>query len=181
MADQSQIDALRSEVEQLKEELAEYGRNPLQAQVNRLSDQNHDLQRRLADAEGEGCTLHKHAPHGKEAEELRKGVEKLLAKEPTNLRTALFLLLDRVDARDSLTHLRANEELRDIRRELKRQITSRQSCSSYLLEMLVDNLDRGGAAVVTTKSIRAALVALGHKRAELPQDLPPAGGKRGRR
>lgn len=75
-----------------------------------------ELKARLADAEGEGCTLHGHAPHGQEAEELRKGVEEALAYGThAEIRDHLQELLDRVPARDSLTHLRANEELAEAR------------------------------------------------------------------
>lgn len=70
-----------------------------------------ELEARLADAEGEGCTLHGDAPHGKEAEELRKGIELLMGKWASVHRRELQALLDRVAARDSLAHLRANEEL----------------------------------------------------------------------
>lgn len=77
---------------------------------------------RIDEAEGEGCTLHGHAPHGQEAEELQKGIEELLANTSINwsvsrLAEELQKLLDRVDARDSLAHQRANEELAQARRE----------------------------------------------------------------
>lgn len=59
---------------------------------------------------GEGCTLHGDAPHGKEAEELRSGIEKLIRSGPFRVDIyELQQLLDRVNARDSLAHLRANE------------------------------------------------------------------------
>lgn len=158
---------------------------PLVAEVRRLRT-------RLADAEGEGCTLHVHAKHGKEAEELRKGIERIYS---TRLKTAqaiaesapgtevvpaaaLHALLDRVDARDSLAHLRANEELRDARAANKRGLRSQQKAIELLLEALVDGLDSGRCS---TKAVRRVLMALGCKAKELPQDIPPAGGKRGRR
>lgn len=59
---------------------------------------------------GDGCTLHGDAPHGKEAEELRSGIEALmrlyLVLVPVD---KLQRLLDRVNARDSLAHLMAKE------------------------------------------------------------------------
>jgi hypothetical protein len=74
---------------------------------------------RLADAEGEGCTLHGDAPHGKEAEELRKGIEEALTYGThAEIRDHLSELLDRVDARDSLAHLRANERIAELEKRL---------------------------------------------------------------
>lgn len=71
--------------------------------------------------ERELCPVHGYPRHGKEAEELRKGVEALLAKYPPHtgwdetttdtpeayegLRNGLTALLDNVDARDSLAYL----------------------------------------------------------------------------
>lgn len=63
------------------------------------------------------CEKHGGAVHGQEAEELRAGVEKILQDtsgvrdgEPSDLedfRRSLIRLLDRVDARDSLSFLEA--------------------------------------------------------------------------
>jgi hypothetical protein len=49
--------------------------------------------------------------HGAEANELREGIERLLARESTGkeLRRDLQELLDRVDARDSLARLEAQD------------------------------------------------------------------------
>lgn len=50
--------------------------------------------------------------HGAEAEELRKGIEKLLkdGNDADDFRRGLRRLLDRVDARDSLAFLEAKDE-----------------------------------------------------------------------
>jgi hypothetical protein len=61
---------------------------------------------------GEGCTLHADAPHGKEAEELRSGIEQIIARSNayvSDVHADLRTLLDQVNARDSLAHLRAKE------------------------------------------------------------------------
>lgn len=151
------------------------------AEINRLRRENEELRERLADAEGEGCTLHKHAPHGKEAEELRKGIEKIIAHGPPKglWATTLQKLLDGVDARDSLAHLRANEELRDVKSANRRGMRSQAKAIEILLEGLVDGLD---SRCCSTKVLRKALVALGAKSSLLPQDVPPANvGRRARR
>lgn len=73
--------------------------------------------------EGKECVMHAWQAHGKEAEELRTGVEALLSKFPHHtgwdetstdeayegLRDALQELLDDVDARDSLAYLERRE------------------------------------------------------------------------
>ena len=70
-----------------------------------------------ADPTGEGCSLHGHAPHGQEAEELRNGLEVLLSPAPDDgerdekWKRDIRGILDQVSARDSLAHVRANEEL----------------------------------------------------------------------
>lgn len=57
------------------------------------------------------CPEHHGAVHGKEAEELRTGIEKLLAENSYQIqRTELFALLDRVDARDSLAYLETQDK-----------------------------------------------------------------------
>lgn len=70
----------------------------------------------LADAcvVGVPCEKHGDAVHGREAEELRKGVENILADPPggdiesnQEWRASLLRLLDEVDARDSLVFLEA--------------------------------------------------------------------------
>lgn len=140
--------------------------------LEQLVAENAQLKQRLADAEGEGCTLHKHAPHGKEAEELRLGIEKLLAQRPLDgWEKALQKLLDRVDARDSLAHVRANQELRETRAANRRGLRSQQKAIEILLEGVVDGLDTQRCS---TKVLRKALVALGVRAREIPQDLPPA-------
>ena len=51
----------------------------LTAQLAEAGAERDNLAARLSDAEGKGCTLHSHAPRGQEAEELRAGVEGVLA------------------------------------------------------------------------------------------------------
>ena len=70
--------------------------------------------------EREECPVHSYQKHGKEAEELRKGVETIIRMMPPHgdeltgcdardmvdaVRTALRELLDDTDARDSLAYL----------------------------------------------------------------------------
>lgn len=83
-----------------------------------------ELEQQVADANGDGCNLHGDAPHGMEAEELRRGIEDLLMASArigigssVSWRDRLRSLLDRVDARDSLSHVRANEELAELRKQ----------------------------------------------------------------
>jgi hypothetical protein len=55
---------------------------------------------------GVPCARHGDAVHGREAEELRKGIETILREhDPIELRRSLIQLLDEVDARDSLVYL----------------------------------------------------------------------------
>ena len=72
----------------------------------------------LADAcvVGVTCDRHGGAVHGREAEELRKGIERIFLEyddvmhqpdEVNDMRAALRRLLDEVDARDSLAFLEA--------------------------------------------------------------------------
>lgn len=74
---------------------------------------------------GQACELHGGAVHGKEAEELRGGVERILrsmSDVPASdefhalreARKALILLLDRIDARDSLAFLEATDPKEDV-------------------------------------------------------------------
>lgn len=51
------------------------------------------------------CKRHKGAVHGREAEELRRGIEKILTADLDDYAFALRELLDEVDARDSLAFL----------------------------------------------------------------------------
>lgn len=67
----------------------------------------------------QACTMgREHCPvhgfvHGKEAEELRKGIERAAAASDGKVSTrALFALLDRIDARDSLAYLEAKARRR---------------------------------------------------------------------
>lgn len=68
------------------------------------------------------CPVHYGQIHGGEAEELRAGIESLIAQHPDGAvpRRKLQRLIDRIDARDSLAHLemRDGEPLRDIVRRL---------------------------------------------------------------
>jgi len=59
---------------------------------------------------GEECPVHSYAEHGKEAEELRVGIEDALNQPPEWLESELRGLLDRVDARDSLAFLERKAE-----------------------------------------------------------------------
>ena len=90
-----------------------------QCDIGANSEMAAKLRRRLADlAEkgakrenvcvigGEECPRHNYA-HGREAEELRAGVERLMARSDHKKVSSADLqkLLDRVDARDSLAYL----------------------------------------------------------------------------
>jgi hypothetical protein len=57
--------------------------------------------------EHQECPVHAYQRHGKEAQELRAGIEELLSgtKLFYSWKDALRALLDRVDARDSLAYL----------------------------------------------------------------------------
>lgn len=67
-----------------------------------------------------GCPIHSGAVHGGEAEELRSGIETLISKhrDGTVPRRELIILLDLVDARDSLAHLERGD-IQDIVRRLR--------------------------------------------------------------
>lgn len=62
-----------------------------------------------------GCPVHAGEVHGGEANELRKGIEKLIegvdvsCHEMAEFKDSLVRLLDRIDARDSLAHLERKE------------------------------------------------------------------------
>jgi hypothetical protein len=58
---------------------------------------------------GVPCKRHFGATHGREAEELRKGIEKILASDLDDFPYALRALLDEVDARDSLAFREATD------------------------------------------------------------------------
>jgi hypothetical protein len=65
---------------------------------------------------GEECPVHHYAKHGKEAEELRQGIDKILMsglgcfdRDCDQYPDALRELLDKVDARDSLAYLERSE------------------------------------------------------------------------
>lgn len=57
------------------------------------------------------CERHGGEVHGREAEELRAGVEEILRNSANvaELRKSLFFLLDRIDARDSLSFREATD------------------------------------------------------------------------
>jgi hypothetical protein len=58
---------------------------------------------------GKPCAEHDGMVHGKEAEELRRGIEELIAGGgPTTI--DLMRLLERVDARDSLAYLEGRSD-----------------------------------------------------------------------
>lgn len=54
---------------------------------------------------GRSCAKHGGVVHGQEAEELRAGIEQILSDswDVREVRKSLLFLLDRIDARDSLT------------------------------------------------------------------------------
>lgn len=91
------------------QQLASSNKDALRA----MADQLEAAQARIDDLEGEardlGCAVHVGAVHGGEAEELRAGIEQLIADDEELIwravRRELQDLLDRVDARDSLAHL----------------------------------------------------------------------------
>lgn len=56
---------------------------------------------------GRPCARHYGEVHGKEAEELRDGVQRIIDADPDEARVRLIQLLDHVDARDSLAFLEA--------------------------------------------------------------------------
>lgn len=68
--------------------------------------------KRACRIDGKPCKAHDRV-HGKEAEELRAGIEKLLKHDGEDslpdLVDDLRLLLDRTDARDSLAYLEATD------------------------------------------------------------------------
>lgn len=53
---------------------------------------------------GRGCPHHEGVIHGKEAEELRAGLEELIEADLVSARS-VFALLEQTDARDSLAYL----------------------------------------------------------------------------
>lgn len=75
---------------------------------------------RVAELEADTrCSFHAGQSHGEEAEELRAGIESTIANVGTRagMVTELRDLLDRVDARDSLMHLEATDELEAVEEE----------------------------------------------------------------
>jgi hypothetical protein len=79
------------------------------AESTRLRERIRKLEAKLASVciMGSRCPAHDGVTHGKEAEELRRGVEKYLrdGEPPPKVARALQRLLDRVDARDSCAYL----------------------------------------------------------------------------
>lgn len=73
------------------------------------------------------CAVHFGAVHGGEAEELRKGIEKILAQcdypAVVDVKIQLISLLDDVDARDSLAHVEELDALKARVAELERELT----------------------------------------------------------
>lgn len=70
--------------------------------------QDSDLTARCGGCVRQHCSVHMDSQHGKEAEELRKGIETLIAgcSEDDGVPAhELQRLLDRIDACDSLAHL----------------------------------------------------------------------------
>jgi len=106
--------------------------------------------RGAADHAGEGCSLHGHAPHGREAEELRAGIESLLENRPKmSWAAALQHLLDEVDARDSLAHVRANEAMVALDRQI----------AQLRMELGTDCCRRALAQVPEAESVELPLAA----------------------
>lgn len=66
---------------------------------------------------GIACERHGGAVHGREAEELRAGVERIIGQDfdAEDLRDDLRRMLDEVDARDSLAFLEATDGLDEAR------------------------------------------------------------------
>lgn len=72
----------------------------------RATRENEAVRRRQLRAEAKPCAVHAFVNHGKEAEELRAGIERVLKDGvPSRVARDLRLLLDAVDARDSLAYL----------------------------------------------------------------------------
>jgi hypothetical protein len=89
--------------------------NEYEAQRGKLLAEIGTLRSRLAEAEAAPvrCPVHANEIHGKEAQELRQGIENILTRsgsmtEPMCLK--LTNLLNRVDARDSLAYLERGEQ-----------------------------------------------------------------------
>lgn len=89
----------------------------------------------LADAR-ERCPVHDSPAHGAEAEELRKGVERCLDEDETGLHHQLRVLLDRVDARDSLAHLETIEQVGKLK-ALARHVVDETQVTEIFEERLV--------------------------------------------
>lgn len=63
----------------------------------------------------EECPVHSYATHGKEAEELRQGIERALNEEDFDMMADdLRRLLDGVDARDSLAYLERKQSREEV-------------------------------------------------------------------
>lgn len=71
------------------------------------------------------------APRGKEAEELRSGIEELLADPPDDIERALLMLLDNVDARDSLSHLESRDRIVKLEAQLAAMTAARDELAFY--------------------------------------------------
>ena len=85
-------------------------------ELDRLKAENQKLREKVAELEAEGCPVHRGEIHGGEAEELRKGIEHFLANPDDyemsdELERELRVLIDDVDARDSLGHLEYIDKL----------------------------------------------------------------------
>lgn len=93
---------------------------------------------RVAELEADTrCSFHAGQSHGKEAEELRAGVESIIANVGTRagMVTELRELLDRVDARDSLMHVEAIDELEAIEEERDEAIARAERAEAAAAQM----------------------------------------------
>lgn len=97
----------------------------------------------LDEIENDTCARHAGQAHGKEAEELRSGIESILADPPggdnisnNEWRRELLKLLDRVDARDSLAYLedsdRLTADVERLTRERDEARAERDRCTGHL-------------------------------------------------
>jgi len=71
---------------------------------------NEAQRRKQRRREHQECPVHAYQQHGKEAQELRAGIEKLLGERVPARGPALRKLLDDVDARDSLAYLERSSD-----------------------------------------------------------------------
>jgi hypothetical protein len=144
-----------------------YGTRSCEVKHERLAA----AQRRIAELESEakeprGCAVHYGSVHGGEAEELRKGLERLLKEHGVvPPRRTLIALLDRVDARDSLAHLELTDECAALKARVA-ELEDRQQLDDgryQTLDLQVEQL---------TTALRAILPVYRAATAPLDDDRP---------